>query len=140
MTDRSERNAAIVRQLEAEANAMAAAYMADVEEFARLNRWQRMVDLLEELAEWMEQHGDAARLMTQGVAIDDDDGELRLVHGDRVMSLRARDDMTISVDGQIMEPDRDCPILDARFYEEVMSRINRWVDQDEDHKPRWNIG
>lgn len=133
---RYERNERIVRRLELEANESATTYIAEVEAFARETRLRRMKDLLEELTEWMEEEGDLDRLQAQGVELDEEEGLVRLVQGARNMTLRARDDMSITVDGKIMYPNHDCPVLDDEFYGDVMARVYRWAHFDENNGPR----
>ena len=133
---RNERNERIVRRLEIEANASAATYIAEVEAFARETRLKRMTDLLEELMEWMEEEGDLDRLQAQGVELDEEDGLVRLVQGARNMTLRARDDMSITVDGKVMYPNHDCPVLDDEFYGDVMACVYRWARLDENNGRR----
>lgn len=130
---RYERNERIVRRLELEANESAATYIAEVEAFARETRLRRMKDLLEELMEWMEAEGDLDRLQAQGVELEEKEGLVRLVQGARNMTLRARDDMSITVDGKIMYPNHDCPVLDDEFYGDVMARVYRWARLDENN-------
>ncbi|MBU1211089.1 MAG: hypothetical protein KJ587_07435 [Alphaproteobacteria bacterium] len=136
MNDRTERNAAIVRQLEIEANISAGAYLAEVEEFQRLYRLERMQDIVFDLTEWIEAAGDLKRLADRGVRIEEDDAVLRFVQAGRSLRVRARDDMSISVDDNIMYPDTDCPVLDKTFYEEVMTRVFAWADADEAGQPK----
>lgn len=136
MTDRSERNAAIVRQLEIEANISAGAYLAEVEEFQRLYRLERMQDIVFDLTEWIEEAGDLKRLADLGVRIEEDDAVLRFVQAERSLAIRARDDMSVSVDGRIMHPNAECPVLDKAFYDDVMARIFAWADADGADKPK----
>jgi hypothetical protein len=133
---RNERNERIVRRLEIEANQSAATYIAEVEAFARESRLKRMADLLEELTEWMEEEGDLDRLQAQGVELDEEEGLVRFVQGARKMTLCARDDMSIKVDGKIMYPNPDCPVLDDEFYVDVMARVYHWAGHDENDGPR----
>lgn len=136
MPQRNERNEEIVRQLEVDANKSAATYIAEVEAYARQSRLKCMADLLEEFAEWMEEEGDLDRLRSLGVELREAEGLVRLNQGVRKMTLRARDDMSILVDGTIMHPNCDCPILDDNFYGELMARINRWASPQDDDRPR----
>ncbi|MBU2581205.1 MAG: hypothetical protein KJ622_05775 [Alphaproteobacteria bacterium] len=136
MTDRTERNAAIIRQLEIEANLSAASYIEDVEEFQRLYRLERMQDVVFDLAEWIEEAGDGKRLADLGVVVEDDDQGLRFKQGRRAMAILPRDDMSISVGGKAYFPDADCPVLDKAFYDEVMSGVFAWADLDADRRPK----
>ncbi len=128
MTERNPRNIEIVRQLEVDANATAAAYLVDVNDFARQTRLKCMADLLEEFIEWMDERGDTERLEDAGVDVSEDDGLIELRQGKRKLELRASDDMSIAVDGKSMQPNPDCPILDDAFYVEVMRSIDAWLD------------
>lgn len=136
MTDRNGRNAEIVRQLEIEANVSAATYLAEVDEFQRLYRLERMQDVVFDLAEWLEEAGDSKLLADLGVQIEEDDALLRFKQGRRLMVIRPRDDMSISVNGKIMHPDADCPVLDKAFYSEVIAAVFAWANVDEKDRPR----
>lgn len=142
MSERNPRNEAIVRQLEADANAAAEIYLEDVEEFQRLYRLERMQDIVEDLAEWIEETGDLNLLNDLGVQVIEEDeiGVLMFVQGKRSMIVRPRDDMNIVVDGRIMQPNKDCPVLDQPFYAEVMSRVFGWAGPDNEAVPRRYFG
>ncbi|MCH9807035.1 MAG: hypothetical protein K0U74_04825 [Alphaproteobacteria bacterium] len=135
MTERNPRNVEIVRQLETDANAAAVAYLADVDDFARQTRLQCMIDLLDEFIEWMDERGDADNLEDHGVAISEDVGVVLLSLGERSLTMRARDDMSIAFGAHIVQPNRDCPVLDEALYAELMSRIDAWVACDERKGP-----
>lgn len=136
MTDRTERNAAIIRQLEIEANLSAAAYLEEVEEFQRLYRFERMQDLVFDLAEWIEESGDLRRLAALGVELEEDEVGLGFTQGKRSMRVLPRDDMSISVDGRVFYPNVDCPVLDKPFYDEVMSGVFAWAGPEPESRPR----
>lgn len=128
MAQRNERNEAIIRQLEQDANASAQMYEAEVAEFQALYRLERMQDVIDAIAVWLEDEGDIIRLAELGVVVEGDAGQpLEFVHGSRTLTIRARDDMSIVVGGKIMHPNRDCPVLDQPFYDEVMERIFDWA-------------
>lgn len=130
MTDRSEHNAAIVRQLEIEANVSAAAYVAELEEFQRLYRLERMQDIVFDLTEWIDESGDKSRLADLDVSIDETDAELVFKQGARSMVIEPRDDMSICVNGKIVSPNADCPVLDKPFYDVIMGCVFEWADPE----------
>lgn len=136
MTDRTERNAAIIRQLEIEANLSAVSYLEDVEEFGRLYRLERMQDIVFDLAEWIEASGDLKRLAALGVKLDEDDTGLGFEQGKRSMRVLPRDDMSISVDGKRFYPNVDCPVLDQSFYDEVMAGVFAWAGPEPERKSK----
>ncbi len=136
MTERYERNAAIIRQLELQANAAAVQYAEEVAEYQRLYRLERMQDVVFDIADWIEEVGDEVRLAELGVDVIEDDGIVKLKQGARSFELRARDDMTIVVGGKIMHPNNELPVLDPPFYAEVMNRVFAWARQDSETKPR----
>ncbi len=136
MTDRFERNAAIVRQLEIEANISAGAYLDEVEEFQRLYRLERMQDIVFDLTEWIEEAGDLDRLAELGVTVEENDAELVFKQGRRTMMIAPRDDMSISVDGKVVNPNADCPVLDKPFYDVLMGCVFEWAQPDAESKTK----
>lgn len=139
MSKRLEKNQAIIQQLEADANAAAAAYVAEVDEYQRLYRLERMQDIVCDLTEWIESSGDEALLAELGVHVREDDGVVTLKQFHRAIEIRPRDDMTIAVAGKIMQPNRDCPVLDQPFYDEVMGRVFSWAREQDADKPRRDL-
>ncbi|MDX2288489.1 MAG: hypothetical protein NW217_06680 [Hyphomicrobiaceae bacterium] len=134
MSTKKGRNA-IIRRLLTEANAYAEAYEADVEEFQRLHRIERMQDIIDDFHEALDENGDAGRLADLGVSIREENGQLHLHKSGRTLVIRARDDMSIAVDRKVMHPDPDCPVLDRSFYEEVLARVMTWA-KDTSDRPR----
>ncbi len=118
---------AIIRQLEADANAHARRHFADVAEFSRLQRLERMQILIDDIADWLDEKGDRARLVAFGVSVHDGEGTFSLKQGRRTLKLLPRDDLSFTVDGRIMHPNRDCPTLDRRCYDEVLARLIDWA-------------
>ncbi len=141
MPQRSARNEAIIRQLELEANASAELYEAEVEEFQALYRLERMQDVVDDIGDWLEDEGDLDRLNLLGVSVDADAGApLRFRQGQRLFTIRARDDMSIAVDGKIMHPNRECPVLDQALYDEVIARLFDWAHKRQGDGPRRYFG
>ncbi len=130
MSTKKGRNA-IIRQLLAEANAYAEAYEADVAEFHRLYRIERMQDIVDDFHETLDETGDLGKLADLGVSIREKDGQLHLKKSGRTLVIRARDDMSIAVDGSIMHPNQEHPALDRPFYEEVLARVMSWAKDSE---------
>ncbi len=123
----------IIRDLEAQANETARRYLRTVAAFGDEQRRRRMETLIEDLSDWIDENGDTQRLIDLGVEVHVDEGSLRIVQGDRTMFVQPRNDMSVVVGGVIMQPDRDWPVLDRLFYDDVLARIYRWAQQDE-HK------
>ncbi|MEQ8825904.1 MAG: hypothetical protein RIC14_16180 [Filomicrobium sp.] len=141
MVQRSERNNAIIRQLEIDANASARVYETEVQEFQALYRLERMQDVVEAIGDWLEDEGDLDRLDVLGVLVDGESGKpLKFVQGRRTFTIRARDDMSVVVGGKIMHPNRECPVLDQRFYDEVMSQVFEWAQGEVTRGPKRYFG
>ncbi|MEO1205592.1 MAG: hypothetical protein AAFV45_04605 [Pseudomonadota bacterium] len=118
----------IVRQLEDEANAAARAYEEAVQDNERSYRVGRMEDLIDDLSERLEAL-ELARLESLGVALDDTtDGVLILRRGLSAFEVRARDDMSISVNGKIVRPNPEFPVLTDDLYDDVMLHVIAWLD------------
>lgn len=125
----SEKRSAIeiISALERDANAAARQYEEDVQAFERSYRIERMEDLIDDLADRLDER-EAGRLAEQGVVLKEGEGRLVLMRADSAFEVRPRDDMTIAVDGKIMRPDPEFPVLTDDFYDEVLARIRVWVD------------
>lgn len=117
----------IIRALEREANAAARQHEEDVQAFQRSYRIGRMEDLIDDLFERLEER-ESERLSAEGVMLREGDGRFVLRRGDHEFEVRPRDDMTIAVDGRILRPDPEFPVLTDDLYDEVLARVNAWVD------------
>lgn len=120
-------NREIIARLEREANAAARLYADAVAEHQLAYRIERMITLVEDLATWIEER-EGTRLAKAGVVLDEGDGRFVLRRGDAVFEVRTRDDMSIVVDGKIMRPNPELPVLVEDFYDEVMARVRAWID------------
>lgn len=118
----------IVRQLEQEANAAAQAYEQAVHENERAYRVGRMEDLIDDLAERFDAL-ETARLDALGVILDDSvEGKVILRRGNSKFEVRARDDMTIAVNGKIVRPNPEFPVLTDDLYDDIMLHVITWLD------------
>ncbi|MEL7050023.1 MAG: hypothetical protein AAFO75_13905 [Pseudomonadota bacterium] len=118
----------IVRQLEREANIAAQAYEEAVQKNERAYRIERMEDLVDDLAERLDELETSLFNELSIVMHDDVDGRFTLVREGREFEVRARDDMTIAVNGQIVHPDPQFPVLTMSLYDNVLQRVLSWAD------------
>lgn len=119
----------IVRRLAREADAVAREHAREQAEVQRRQRISRMQELIAEFSGWLDLRGGRMLLADLGVeARLDPQRRLVLTRERHSMELRARDDLTIAIDGAVYYyPDRVCPVLDGRSYDEILSRIMRWA-------------
>lgn len=124
MTGRSE----VVARLEREANAAARVHAAQVAAFHHGERVGRMRVLLADVLERMEEDGEFERLAAQGITLERDAGGFRLSKGgQRAFGLSARGDYSVMVGDRVVYADPDCPVLDRRCYDEILSAIRAWA-------------
>ena len=131
MTKRRSSTESIVRELEVQANETARRYLRTAAQFSDEQRRKRMDMLIEDLSDLIDESGDLDRLRSMGIEVREEEGVLRLIKGRRSMVVRPRNDMSIVVGGVIMQPDRDLPVLDCLFYDEVLKRICDWAREQE---------
>lgn len=127
MTGASPQRNLIVRQLEREGNAHALAHTLEVADFHRRERLRRMVILVADLLDEMDTRGDTAKLTALGVAVMRGAGMFSLVSGHGTLNVQPRDDMSVEVGGVIVHPNRTCPVLDGRCYDEIIGEILKWA-------------
>jgi hypothetical protein len=118
---------AVVRKLLDDANAYARAHEADVVAFHRRERLGRMQVLVRDVVEWIEERGSLEKLTALGVAMSVDVGSIVFEQGARRFEITARADMSVMVNGQIVYPNRDCPVLDQRCFDEIMRLVFKWA-------------
>jgi len=122
----------IIKALERDANIAARAHAEACAAFMRAERLADMESVIDDIDAWLDERGDALGLARHGVSRISDDGRIAFSAGGRSMMIRPRDDMSIVVDGRIMHPNRDCPVLDEPFYAAVVERIEAWAFGEND--------
>ena len=121
----------IIRRLEADANEIARDYLEQQAELERAEDIVRMEMLVDDLAEALHQRGEAARLRTLGVRIKEThDGVLWFLKGHKKLAVRPRANMTVKVGQTTVHPNRDCPVFDEQFYQDIMSRVFQWAEKN----------
>ena len=132
MSKGSPRSREIIAELEASANASAQLFINARMAFHRRTSRNEMAELIAELGEWILERGDAKLLSAFGVVIDEDfqSGTMTFTAFERLLVVSPRDDLSISVDGVVMRPDPECPVLDDQLYNAVMARIIAWAKTD----------
>jgi len=119
----------IIRRLESEANEIARDYHERQAELQREEDIVRMEMLLDDLIDAVHQRGDADRLRNLGVRIKEtNDGVLWFLKGHKKLTVRPRANMTVKVGQATIYPNRDCPVMDEKFYTDVMSRVLGWAE------------
>jgi len=128
LADRNMSRQKIILRLEREANAYARRYEDERAAFGRRQRIEDMENVIEDILEWMDERGDLDRLKAAGVEIDDEEeGRFALSLNGRITTVRPREDLSLAVDGRIVHPNRDCPVLDEALYQDVITRLDDWV-------------
>jgi hypothetical protein len=119
--------AAVVRKLLDDANAYARAHEADVLAFHRREQLGRTQVLVRDVVEWTEERGSLEKLTAVGIVMRVDVGLIVFTQGERRFEVSARSDMSVMVNGQIVYPKRDCPVLDQRCSDEIMALVFKWA-------------
>ena len=120
----------IIRRLEADANEIAQDVLklqADVE---REEALARMEVIIGELAAEITARDDAAELNALGVRIKEThDGALWFMKGHKKLALRPRDNLSVKIGQATVYPNRDNPVFDDRFYDDIMERVFKWAEK-----------
>jgi hypothetical protein len=141
MTERSERQTAIVEAMMEDALISAGEFERACEAFAESQQVDEMADVINELSEWLEER-DADLLEELGIFMEEDaQGQLvfSAVGRDEPFIVRPRADMTIAAGGKIVHLNPELPILENDIYLEVLERILIWAGAMES-KPRKRFG
>lgn len=138
MTERSKRQLEIVALMIEDALTSARNFERDVNVFAETRRTEEMVNVIQELSDWIEER-DSDRLEDVGVTMEDGvDGRLlfKMAGKARPFVVRPRADMSIAAGGRIVHLNPDLPILDEDVYAEVLDRIFVWAESGKAERRR----
>jgi hypothetical protein len=122
----SERDA-VIRQLERDGNAYASAHELEVADFYRTERLRRAMILVRDFCDELPVRGHLATLTDLGVKLVPSDTVLVLTQGERTLAICPRDDLSLQVGDVIVQANRDCPVLDARCYDEITRLVFKWA-------------
>jgi len=121
-------SAEIIAALEREANLHAKAHAKAVAVFHDTERLRRMEILLRDFRDEAEARGDLLGLEGVGVTLGVvDDGHLVFRHGEQMLDVIACETMSVLVGGVLVLPNRECPVLDQRCYDEIMGLVFGWA-------------
>jgi len=118
----------IIRRLETEANQAARDFLERQSVFQKEEALARMEVLIDDLAEAIDERGEATRLATLGVRIKETyDGTLWFLKGNKKLAVKPQENMSVKVGRTTIYPNRDMPIFDDKFYTDVMDLVFVWA-------------
>lgn len=125
----------IVEQIKLDALRSAAEYAAAVSEHQRRYRLERMTAIVDALEDRFESQG-VAFLKSLGISAKRRDASLVLRKSGRMFIVAPRDDMSLSVNRAIVQPDPKFPLLTNDLYAQVIRAVVLWAKAIDEGRAR----